>query len=111
MAKGKSNTNTCISDDDSLVAIRHIVLFSATDKNALRAIEAGLRILRDIPYSKSFEVARNYGVDTLSTEIDLVVYAEFETLQDLNLYKAHPLYQKSIEIVRPLRSMRIAVDF
>ena len=42
---------------------------------------------------------------------DFIVYAEFADQKALDAYKAHPLYQKSISIVRPLRSMRIAADF
>jgi ABC-type Fe3+-hydroxamate transport system substrate-binding protein len=42
---------------------------------------------------------------------DFIVYAEFTNQEALDAYKAHPLYKKSISIVRPLRDMRIAADF
>ena len=42
---------------------------------------------------------------------DFIVYAEFSNQEALDAYKAHPLYKKSISIVRPLRDMRIAADF
>jgi quinol monooxygenase YgiN len=40
-----------------------------------------------------------------------VVYGEFEDAAALAAYKAHPAYQASIDIVRPIREMRIAADF
>ena len=40
-----------------------------------------------------------------------LVYGEFESDEQLLLFKSHELYQKSIDIVRPLRQMRIAADF
>jgi quinol monooxygenase YgiN len=39
------------------------------------------------------------------------VYAEFKDEAALAAYKAHPIYQVSIAKVRPLRELRLAVDF
>lgn len=91
--------------------IRHIVLFSAKDPADLEAVKKGLDILRDIPGSHHFEVVYNSKRDGLSKEIDVIVYGEFADMAALEAYKAHPLYQKSIDVVRPLRDHRIAVDF
>ncbi|MBI6628575.1 Dabb family protein [Pontibaca salina] len=91
-------------------AIRHIVFFSAKDKTDIPRIVAGLEQLGKIPYSKVFEVRRNTQSDALSNEVDVVVYAEFASAEDLAKYKADPIYQKSIETVRPLRDLRIAAD-
>jgi quinol monooxygenase YgiN len=49
--------------------------------------------------------------DQLGTEIDLVVYGEFDDEAALAAYKTHPDYQRSIERVRPIRELRIAADF
>jgi hypothetical protein len=91
--------------------IRHIVLFSAKDPAEIETIAAALRRLAEIPHASRLEVARNSRRDGLSTEIDLVVYAEFPDYAALDRYKAHPLYAQTIEIVRPRRELRIAVDF
>ena len=92
--------------------IRHIVMFTAKDPASMQAIFDGLMVLKDIPHVRHFEVGKNSHVDTLTAKApDFVVYAEFESQADLDAYKAHPLYQKSIEIVRPLRDTRIAADF
>ena len=74
-------------------------------------IRDGLSMLADIPHASVFEVVQNSRVDSLSGEIDVVVYAEFPDDAALQAYKSHPLYQQAIDVVRPLRDMRIAADF
>ena len=91
--------------------LRHVVFFSAKDKADLPQIVAGLELLSDIPDASLFEVRQNTQSDTLSSEVDVIVYAEFESAEALASYKAHPLYEASIQAVRPLRDMRIAADF
>ena len=89
--------------------IRHIVMFSAKDKKDLDTIEDGLNNLTQIP-GAYIEVTRNQKADQLGNDIDIVVYGEFESIEALNAYKEHPLYEKSTSIVRPLRDVRIAAD-
>jgi hypothetical protein len=91
--------------------IRHIVLFSAKDPADLARVKSGLELLKGIPGVRHFEVAYNSKRDGLSQEIDVIVYGEFDSYDALDTYKAHPLYQESIAVVRPLRDQRIAVDF
>ena len=91
--------------------IRHIVFFSARDRADLDRIKAGLSILTEIPDKILLEIGTNLKTDQLGGEADLVVYGEFEDEAQLAAYKAHPNYQRSIEIVRPLRELRIAADY
>ncbi len=91
--------------------LRHVVFFSAKDKADIPRIVAGLRMLAGIPHAELFEVRENTRHDALSGEVDVVVYAEFASATDLAAYKDHPLYQAAIDVVRPLREMRIAADF
>ncbi|MEM9575885.1 MAG: Dabb family protein [Pseudomonadota bacterium] len=91
--------------------IRHVVFFSAADKNDVERITNGLSLLGSIPHASVFEVTRNRRVDALSGEVDVIVYAEFADDEALQAYKAHPIYQQAIDVVRPLREMRIAADF
>jgi uncharacterized protein (DUF1330 family) len=88
-----------------------VVFFSAADKNDVERIVDGLSLLKKIPHACAFEVVRNSRVDELSGEVDVIVYAEFEDDAALQAYKAHPIYQQAIDVVRPLREMRIAADF
>ena len=92
--------------------IRHVVFFKANNPDDESAIFDGLSILSNNPHALLFEVRRNLKVDKINKDDpDFIVYAEFADQKALDAYKAHPLYQKSISIVRPLRSMRIAADF
>ena len=95
--------------------IRHIVFFSARDPADLDRIEAGLSTLADIPHARHFELGRNLQADTINhaekAAVDVIVYAEFEDEAALAAYKAHPLYDEAIRLVRPLRETRIAADF
>lgn len=91
--------------------IRHVVFFSAKDLADLPRIIDGLSRLADIPHSEVFEVRQNTRDDVLSSEVDIVVYAEFASNEALSAYKSHPLYHEVIDIVRPLRELRIAADF
>lgn len=90
--------------------IRHIVFFTVSSHN-LAAARAGLERLGAIPHAKLFEVGVNLKRDLYGNEVDLIVYAEFETVADLDAYKAHPLYREVTEAVRPLRNTRAAADF
>jgi len=87
------------------------VFFSAKDKADIPRIVAGLELLSGIPHSRVFEVRENTQNDALSSEVDVIVYAEFDSAEALAAYKAHPLYEASIKAVRPLRDMRVAADF
>jgi Stress responsive A/B Barrel Domain. len=91
--------------------IRHIVFFSAQDAEDVERICAGLSVLTAIPHADRLEVAVNDKGDALSRDVDVVVYGEFADAAALEAYKAHPLYQRSIDLVRPLRRMRMAADF
>ena len=49
-------------------------------------------------------------LDEISNEIDVVVYAEFPSEEALNAFKLHPLYEESIERVRPNCELRLVAD-
>jgi hypothetical protein len=91
--------------------IRHVVLFSVKDPAEIPTVAAALARLAQIPAARRLEVARNARRDGLSSEIDLVVYGEFDDYAALDRYKADPIYAETIAVVRPRRELRIAVDF
>ena len=90
--------------------IRHIVFFTAPAEQ-LEKVRAGLSILTAIPHARLLEIGTNIKTDQLGTDVDLVVYGEFDDEAALAAYKAHPDYQRSIDLVRPLREMRMAADY
>lgn len=91
--------------------IRHIVFFTAKDGVDAERLRDGLSILTDIPHARHLEIGRNQKTDPLSKEVDVVVYGEFDDEEALAAYKAHPIYQRSIALVRPLRETRLAANF
>jgi heme-degrading monooxygenase HmoA len=90
--------------------IRHIVLFTAKSPKHLPAIMEGLALLGTIPHVSHFEVTENSRVDQIGNDIDVVVYAEFESEAALKAYKSHPTYAEATRRVRPLRELRFAAD-
>ncbi|OCW55762.1 Dabb family protein [Hoeflea olei] len=91
--------------------IRHIVFFSVKDGEDRNRVEEGLKMLAATPHARFFEIGRNLNHDAISAPVDFVVYGEFEDEAALAAYKADPLYQRSIDAVRPIRELRIAADF
>lgn len=92
--------------------IRHIVFFTARDPKDRETVYEGLRLLEQTKHARHFEIGRNIKTDQLQGDMpDFVVYGEFEDEAQMAAFKADPLYQRSIEIVRPLRDMRLAADF
>lgn len=90
--------------------IRHIVFFTATSEN-LEDVRAGLSMLTANPHASLLEIGTNVKTDQWDREVDFVVYGEFEDEAALAAYKAHPIYQKSTETVKPIREVRIAADY
>lgn len=91
--------------------IRHIVFFSAKRGVDATTVRDGLMTLGDIPTSTHFEVALNSKVDPWSSEVDVVVYAEFPDEAALAAFKAHPIYTETTARVRPMRELRFSADF
>lgn len=91
--------------------IRHIVMFSCKDRADIDAIHNGLSVLTQIPHARLLEVSMNEKIDQLANDIDVIVYGEFDTIDDFRAYKAHPLYEESIRRVRHLRDVRVAADY
>lgn len=91
--------------------IRHIVAFSAKDPAEIGTIQEALKRLGEIPGVRDFRVAPNAKRDSLSTEMDVVLEATFDTWADLEAYKAHPTYQDTIAVVRPRREQRMVLDY
>lgn len=90
--------------------IRHIVLFTAKADDQIETVYNGLKMLESIDGPWSLSVTKNNKIDKIANDIDVVVYGEFPDEAALEQYKADPIYQKAIDIVRPIRDMRVAVD-
>ena len=90
--------------------IRHIVFFSAARHASIEQIREGLIRLADIGEAQRFEVQPNLKVDPFNSDVDLVVYAECADEAALARYKAHPIYTKITQAVKPMRDLRFCAD-
>lgn len=90
--------------------IRHIVFFTAEGAERVAEVREGLKALATIPGSLTFEVTENLRVDLYDNSIDIVVYAEFESVEALMAFKKHPTYSATTAAVKPLREMRYSAD-
>lgn len=90
--------------------IRHIVLFNAKEEKDIDAVYNGLKKLESIEGNWLLTITKNKKVDQIANDVDVVVYGEFPNEDALSSYKSHPIYEECIQIVRPLRDMRVAVD-
>lgn len=93
-----------------MTMLRHIVFFSARNREDVERLYEGLLLMTQIPHGR-VEIGRNLALDLLSAPVDLVVYGEFADESELACYKAHPTYAASIAIARPLRELRVVADF
>jgi len=91
--------------------LRHIVFFNLPDRENYQTVRDGLELLTGIPHARHLEIGLVESRDPISEQVDFVVYGEFDDEAALAAYKAHPIYQKSIDIVRPLRELRVAADY
>jgi hypothetical protein len=90
--------------------IRHIVFFTLKDAARLDDALTGLSRLGTIPGVDLFEVKPNQKADLYGNDIDIVVYAEFASLDAMHAWKRHPTYGEVTASVRPMRELRFAAD-
>lgn len=93
--------------------IKHIVMWKFKDevseadklemKRQLEALKGVVPTLIDI----------EIGLDVVGSDAskDMVLYSEFNSLDDLKAYAGHPEHLKVVEFVKPLVSERAVVDY
>jgi hypothetical protein len=97
--------------------IKHIVVWRFKDEalgagkaeNLARA-RAAIESLRElVPQVRHLEV----GVDIRADHdpADLVIYSEFDTVEDLRAYQVHPEHVRVAQLVGEMRETRAVVDY
>ncbi|MGL5417185.1 MAG: Dabb family protein [Clostridium sp.] len=93
--------------------IKHIVSWDLKEENK---IENGLEMKRKLESLK--EVIKEIkvievGINVNKTEFakDIVLYSEFESLEDLEKYQINPYHVKAGEFVRSVTENRIVIDY
>ncbi|MEF2145391.1 MAG: Dabb family protein [Desulfovibrionaceae bacterium] len=97
--------------------IKHIVMWKlkqdALGKRAAENANAMKQMLDEldgiIPELKRIEVS--VDVRASAPECDVVLYSEFENMQDLDAYQVHPAHLKCVEFIKQIVSERRVVDY
>lgn len=97
--------------------IKHIVMWRLKEyaegnskaENA-KIIKTKLESLKGvIEQIRNIEVGIN--INNSHQAFDAVLYSEFDSIEDLNLYKNHPEHRKISEFVSKIRNERVVVDY
>lgn len=92
--------------------IKHIVSFKLKADSIAQApaIKARLESLTTkIEQIKFFEVGLN--VSKADSAYDLVLVSEFDSLEDLEIYKFHPEHVEVVAFIKPYKLTSMVVDY
>ena len=97
--------------------IKHIVMWklkdyargTSKDQNALELKSVLEDLKNKISVIKQIEVGINFNKS--SAAYDVVLYSEFDSLQDLQAYQKHPDHVKVVDFVNEIRDDRAVVDY
>jgi len=98
--------------------IKHIVCFRLADvaegkskaENA-QIIKEGLEnLINLIPQLRKIEVGINHPA-TPESNFDIMLYSEFDTIEDLNIYQEHPEHKKVGAYIVKVKTDRVCVDY
>ncbi len=98
--------------------LKHIVFFQLAEQaegktkaeNA-QIIKEGLEnLIHIIPELKKIEVGINHP-DTPSSNYDLALYCEFDSVKGLDIYQEHPEHKKVAGYIGKVRTGRACVDY
>lgn len=97
--------------------IRHIVMFKLKDfsseverNEALEKVLINFRsLVGEIPQIRYFQVARDImgGPDSF----DVVIDSNFDTLEDLKSYQAHPAHRYAVEQNKNWCGKKVVIDY
>ena len=98
--------------------IKHIVCFrlaedaeGKTKAENAQIIKEGLENLVNlIPQVKKIEVGINHPA-TPASNFDVVLYCEFDSIDDLNIYQEHPEHKKVGAYIFKVKTDRVCVDY
>lgn len=79
-------------------------------ENAKLAAEKLLELKNKIKEIKSIEVGLN-SPHTPADNFDLVLYTEFNSFADLEIYQKHPEHVKVADFIKKIRETRACVDY
>ena len=95
-----------------LLMIKHIVSIQLKDEDKDKA-QVLKKALEDLPSKikeiRAFEVGLN--ISEAKSAFDLVLVSDFDSLDDLNIYRQHPEHVKVLELIARYKTASIVVDY
>ena len=96
--------------------VKHIVLFQlmpdmepARRLEVMRAFKEGIEALpREISFIRNIEVGLNANPDEA---FDIALYSEFDTMDDVRAYAAHPAHLAVAALLKDCKKSRSCVDY
>ena len=90
--------------------IRHICMFKLKNKDDVPAVLAKTVTLEEIPQIRSFLVVTN---DSRPPEknYDLSLIFDFDSVEDLNIYRDSEPHLAFRQFITPLRELRACIDY
>lgn len=90
--------------------IRHICMFKLKNKSDVPTVLAKVVSLEDIPQIRNFLVVTNDS-RTPEKNYDLSLIFDFDSVEDLNVYRDSALHQAFRAFITPLRDLRACIDY
>lgn len=96
--------------------VKHIVLFQLASemeaerkKNVMDAFKKGIEALpAKIPFIRKIEVELNANPEE---QFDIALYSEFDTMDDVRAYAAHPAHLAVAALLKDCKKSRSCVDY
>ena len=90
--------------------IRHICMFKLKNKDYVPAVLAKTVTLEEIPQIRSFLVVTNDS-RTPEKHYDLSLIFDFDSVEDLNIYRDSEPHLAFRQFITPLRELRACIDY
>lgn len=93
--------------------IRHICMFQLKPENKqenIKLILERVQDLKEIEQIEMFDVVVN-AQGASSKNYDLSLIFDFQSIEDLNIYRDHPLHVAFRSFITPLRDLRACIDY
>ena len=96
--------------------VKHIVMWKLKGFAEGKSKDENIKIIKSelenlinlIPQIKFLEVGKNILPDA---DYDAILYSEFESVEDLDIYQNHPEHKKIAAYVAKVRDARISGDY
>lgn len=96
--------------------VKHIVLFqlnpemeAGSKQKVMDAFKAGIEALPSrIPFIRKIEVGLNANPEE---QFDIALYSEFDTMDDVKAYAAHPAHVAVAALLKDCKKSRSCVDY